>query len=81
MNLIGKVVSITETSDGHSVVILEKPKTSTALSRLCDKTLEEIEREHIKHVIDFAPTLSDAGVILGINPSTLWRKRKQYGLL
>jgi len=43
-----------------------------------DFTLEAIEREHIQRVIARAPTLDDAAAILGIDASTLWRKRKKY---
>ena len=43
-----------------------------------DVTLEEIEREHILQVVGRAPTLDDAARILGIDASTLWRKRKKY---
>jgi two-component system, NtrC family, response regulator AlgB len=43
-----------------------------------DFTLEEIEREHIRRVLARAATLEDAATILGIDASTLWRKRKKY---
>jgi NtrC-family two-component system response regulator AlgB len=43
-----------------------------------DFSLEEIEREHIRRVLARAPTLEDAATILGIDASTLWRKRKKY---
>jgi NtrC-family two-component system response regulator AlgB len=43
-------------------------------------TLEELEKEHIRRVMAAAPSLDEAAVILGINPSTLWRKRKHFGL-
>jgi len=43
-------------------------------------TLEEVERKHIKFVLDAAQTLEEAAGILGINLSTLWRKRRTYGL-
>jgi NtrC-family two-component system response regulator AlgB len=43
-----------------------------------DATLEEIEREHVLQVVARSPTLEDAARILGIDASTLWRKRKKY---
>ena len=43
-----------------------------------DVTLEELEREHILHVVGRAPSLDDAARFLGIDSSTLWRKRKKY---
>jgi len=43
-----------------------------------DFSLEAIEREHILRVISRTATLEDAAKILGIDSSTLWRKRKKY---
>jgi NtrC-family two-component system response regulator AlgB len=43
-------------------------------------TLEELEREHIRNVLAEAVTLEDAAATLGISPTTLWRKRKRYGI-
>jgi NtrC-family two-component system response regulator AlgB len=41
-------------------------------------TLEEVEREHILRVLARSATLEDAAHTLGIDASTLWRKRKKY---
>ena len=41
-------------------------------------SLEDIEREHITRVVGRSPTLDDAAAVLGIDSSTLWRKRKKY---
>src|SRR5579875_366101 len=41
-------------------------------------SLEDLEREHIVRVLAESPTLEDAAETLGINVSTLWRKRKRY---
>jgi NtrC-family two-component system response regulator AlgB len=43
-----------------------------------DFTLEDIEREHIERVVARTQTLEEAAAILGIDSSTLWRKRKKY---
>jgi NtrC-family two-component system response regulator AlgB len=43
-------------------------------------TLEELEVEHIRRVLAATPTLDEAAAVLGINPSTLYRKRKLYGI-
>ena len=41
-------------------------------------SIDQIEREHIERVVSRAPTLDDAARILGIDASTLYRKRKRY---
>ncbi|MDD2903515.1 MAG: sigma-54 dependent transcriptional regulator [Syntrophales bacterium] len=41
-------------------------------------SLERIEREHILRVLARTSTLEEAAQILGIDSSTLWRKRKKY---
>lgn len=43
-----------------------------------DCTVEEIEREHILRVLTRTKTQEEAASILGIDLSTLWRKRRKY---
>ena len=43
-----------------------------------DFSVEAIERAHILSVMTRAPSLDAAAAILGIDSSTLWRKRKRY---
>src|SRR5262249_6514490 len=43
-------------------------------------SLDELEKEHIRQVLAGLPTLEEAAVVLGIDSSTLYRKRKRYGL-
>ncbi len=43
-------------------------------------TLVQLEAEHIRRVLATAASLDEAASILGINPSTLYRKRLLYGL-
>jgi NtrC-family two-component system response regulator AlgB len=42
-------------------------------------TLEQLEAEHIRLVLASTPSREDAARVLGIDPSTLYRKRKQLG--
>lgn len=57
---------------------LFKPLCATPAST--SSSIEEIEREHIVRVLAESPTLQDAAENLGINATTLWRKRKRYKL-
>jgi len=43
-------------------------------------TLEEVEKRHIIQVLEHAQDYDEAARILGIDPATLWRKRKKYQL-
>ncbi|MCL5267716.1 MAG: sigma-54 dependent transcriptional regulator [Bacteroidetes bacterium] len=43
-------------------------------------SLEKLEMDYISRVIRETPTVEEASRILGIDPATLWRKRKKYGL-
>jgi DNA-binding NtrC family response regulator len=45
-----------------------------------DVSLETLEKQHIIKVLGSAATLEEAADILGINLSTLWRKRRRYGV-
>lgn len=43
-------------------------------------TLDQLEAEHIRRVLATTATMEQAAIVLGIDPSTLYRKRKRYGL-
>jgi NtrC-family two-component system response regulator AlgB len=43
-------------------------------------TLEQLEAEHIRRILASTSTLEEAASVLGIDPSTLYRKRKREGL-
>jgi NtrC-family two-component system response regulator AlgB len=45
-----------------------------------DVTLDGLEREHIRRVLARTSSLDEAARTLGIDPSTLYRKRKRFGL-
>ena len=42
--------------------------------------LKDLEREHILRALAESATLEKAAATLGINVTTLWRKRKRYGI-
>ncbi|MEP6483296.1 MAG: sigma-54 dependent transcriptional regulator [Rudaea sp.] len=63
------LLSISESADRRS-----RPRIGDSLS------LEELERSHIRGVMANASSLDHAAKTLGIDVSTLYRKRKQYGL-
>ena len=41
--------------------------------------LETVTDQHIRRVLASTHSLEAAAAVLGINPSTLWRRRKRYG--
>jgi NtrC-family two-component system response regulator AlgB len=43
-------------------------------------TLDELEAEHIRRILASTATIEEAAHVLGIDASTLYRKRKRYGL-
>jgi NtrC-family two-component system response regulator AlgB len=43
-------------------------------------TLDQLEAEHIRRILTSTATMEEAAAVLGIDPSTLYRKRKRYGL-
>jgi two-component system, NtrC family, response regulator AlgB len=43
-----------------------------------DFTIDAVEREHILRVLSRAKTQDEASRILGVDASTLWRKRRKY---
>ncbi|MDX1606528.1 MAG: sigma-54 dependent transcriptional regulator, partial [Candidatus Competibacterales bacterium] len=54
--------------------VRERPRAGDPLS------LQDLEQAHIARIVATSETLDTAARTLGIDPSTLWRKRKQYGL-
>ena len=58
---------------------LHRPSTG-GVSVGSKTSLEELEAEHIKRIIMSTPSLGEAAQILGIDPATLYRKRKRMGM-
>ncbi len=52
----------------------------TATGREQFKSLAEIEKNYIQHVLTRTDSIDEASKILGIDPATLWRKRKKFNI-
>jgi DNA-binding NtrC family response regulator len=57
----------------------QEPRADTSESPY--RSLEEVEKTHILALLERESSLEKATEILGITKATLWRKRKQYGLI
>jgi NtrC-family two-component system response regulator AlgB len=64
----------------HLPVQIGQPAATSRVEVGGPVTLEALENEHIRRVLASSPSLEDAAHILGIDPSTLYRKRKKLGL-
>ena len=65
----------------HNLSIAQDAQPQVGSVRVgANVSLEELERAHIVAVMASTPTLDMAATTLGIDASTLYRKRKQYGL-
>ena len=60
--------------------VIERVDASSEAAVGAPVTLDLLERRHIEAVLAGCPTLDAAARTLGIDSSTLYRKRKAYGL-
>jgi two-component system, NtrC family, response regulator AlgB len=56
------------------------PQTAEPSAPNAPESLEALQRKHIERVLAESATLEEASARLGINVTTLWRKRKRYGI-
>ena len=70
-------------SNGDDIDIADLPSTIRFASDghgVRETTLEEVQNEHIRHVLASTGSLQEASSVLGIDPATLYRKRKKLGV-
>ena len=58
----------------------DEPSSSVRVEVGSNVSLEELERGHIRQVVENSETMEAAAETLGIDPATLYRKRKKYSL-
>ena len=67
---------------GETIQLYHLPEEFQVLVAPAERpmSLEEVEQQHIIKVLRTAKDLDEAAAVLGIDPATLWRKRKKYNL-
>jgi len=81
VNVIERAVIIAEGPELTPDLLPEEVRAAAPAPVAPDgDTLEAAERRHIAAVLARSPTLDAAARALGVDPSTLYRKRERYGL-
>src|SRR5262249_19992117 len=73
----GSVVDADNLPDQVLAPAAAQPTPSLAAAH---DSLEDVERVHVQRILAESATLEEAALRLGINPTTLWRKRRRWGL-
>ena len=78
-NVIERAVLL---SKGGTIQLHHLPEEFQRLATPTNHTLslEEMEHQHIIKILRIAKDFDEAASMLGIDPATLWRKRKKYSL-
>lgn len=79
-DLPDRVVVRAESSQLQASVSADSNGIALGARSSVEASLEDLEKRHIQSVLSSSETLEEAATILGINLSTLWRKRRRYGL-
>ena len=90
MTAFASITSAVKSVKEGAYEYLAKPLDISDIEKLLNKiqdvingisfSLESLEKDHIRKILNYAPTFEVAADLLGINMSTLWRKRKTYGM-
>jgi DNA-directed RNA polymerase specialized sigma24 family protein len=66
---------MTPTARNHRNRAAARHERRTAIA-----SLEDVERAHVRLVLEQTATFEEAAELLGVNLTTLWRMRKRWGL-
>ncbi|NTW82338.1 MAG: sigma-54-dependent Fis family transcriptional regulator [Chlorobiaceae bacterium] len=81
-NVIERAVILCENNIIGEELLPDSISAKSSPVRIGDMvTLESIEEMHIRRVLESTKSLQEAAGVLGIDQATLWRKRKQFGIL
>jgi len=78
-NVIERAVILSSGEQIEPVDLGETMQDASEIRIGAKVSLAEIEYEHIRRVVETSKTLEEASEILGIDPATLYRKRKKHG--
>jgi len=67
-------------ADLPDVIFRQPSEIPSSEGHEAGRSLEEVERDHMIRVLAESATLEEAAAKLGINVTTLWRKRKRYAI-
>jgi NtrC-family two-component system response regulator AlgB len=77
----GPVVRLTDLPSQIGNADQSGPGTDRQVGPVSDSlTLDQLEAEHIRRILASTATIEEAAAKLGIDPSTLYRKRKRFGI-
>ena len=76
-NVIERAVILSEHSQIEREDLMETLQTTSEIRLGGSFSLDQIETEHIRQLLNNTKTLEEAAHLLGIDPATLYRKRKR----
>ncbi|MEI6261589.1 MAG: sigma 54-interacting transcriptional regulator, partial [Deltaproteobacteria bacterium] len=81
-NTIERAVLLSDGEDIHAAHLPMRMKPAELMPNVGDRvSLEKIEELHIRRILASSKSFDEAAKILGMDSVTLWRRRKQYGII
>jgi two-component system, NtrC family, response regulator AlgB len=80
-NTIERAVLLSSGEDIHAAHLPMRMKSAELVPSVGDRiSLEKIEELHIRSILASTKSFDEAAKVLGMDPVTLWRRRKHYGI-